>query len=457
MIKNLVYFFATFLLLNTTASAQVNADGTIDTGDKFADSTLVKSESPEVIAKRLEWWTDARFGMFIHWGLYAQDGCHWKGQYGRSEHMMLKLKIPIVEIEKVADAFNPVLFNADEWVKIAKDAGMKYMVIMAKHHDGFAMFNSPSNKFNIVAHTPWKRDPIKELSIACKKQGLKFGVYYSLGRDWHDPNCNSSNNGWRSNTWDYPNEEAKVLAKYIEGKVKPQLTELLKQYNPAIIWFDTPELVTKEQSQDILKLIHNFNPNCIVNQRIGNRLGDYAVQEQKIPKDGNPKPWESCMTMNHTWGYNKIDKEYKNVETLIHSLVDIVSKGGNFLLNVGPTGEGLIPELSVVRLKQMGDWLKVNGEAIYGTSASPIGDFSWGNCTKREEAKQTILYLSIFEWPKDGIFTVDEKFDIKEVLMLANPTYKIKYEQTDSKTIFYLPDVAQDPIATVLKLVMKTQ
>lgn len=453
MRKNFITVIVCCTLSVWSLTAQVHADGTIDTGDAYADSTLVDYESPEVIAKRLAWWQDARFGMFIHWGLYAQDGCHWNGQYGRSEHMMLRLQIPIVEYEKIADEFNPVEFNADEWVKIAKEAGMKYMVITAKHHDGFAMFNSPVNSFNIVEHTPWKRDPIKELAEACEKQGLKFGVYYSLGRDWHDPNCNSKG-GNRSNTWDYPDEEGKVLEKYIEGKVKPQLTELLTQYNPAIIWFDTPELVTKEQSLEILKLIHDINPDCIVNQRIGNRLGDYAVREQKIPEGGEPKPWESCITMNHTWGYNKLDKEYKNVETLIYSLVDIASKGGNFLLNVGPTGEGLIPELSVSRLKQVGDWLNVNGEAIYGTSACPFGTFDWGRCTKKEEKGHKVLYFTLFDWPKDGVLTIDHELDIEKLLMLANPDYKVTFKKEGSNTVVYLPDVAQDPVATVLKVVL---
>ncbi|MEQ9304608.1 MAG: alpha-L-fucosidase, partial [Marinoscillum sp.] len=249
-------------------------NGAVDTGDKYADAALIKYESPEQISKRLEWWAEARFGMFIHWGLYAHDGCHWNGQYGRSEHMMMKLQIPIKEYERIADDFNPIKFDAEEWVKIAKSAGMKYMVITAKHHDGYAMFDSPSSDYDIVDHSKWKQDPVKQLAEACKKHGLKFGVYYSLGRDWHDPNCNSSRGGWRSNTWDYPDEEAKILEKYIEGKVKPQLTELLNQYDPAIIWFDTPELVTREQSLEILKLIHDINPDCIVNQRIGNRLGD---------------------------------------------------------------------------------------------------------------------------------------------------------------------------------------
>ncbi|MDB2385341.1 alpha-L-fucosidase [Polaribacter sp.] len=439
------------LCIGLEANSQELKDGTIDTGDKYADATLLKYESPEVIKKRLAWWEDARFGMFIHWGLYAHDGCHWNGQYGRSEHMMLKLQIPIAAYEKIADAFNPVDFNAKEWVSIAKNAGMKYMVITAKHHDGYAMFNSPSNKYNIVDRSKWKRDPVKELAEECKKQGLKFGVYYSLGRDWHDPNCNSIK-GRRSNTWDYPNEEEKVLEKYIEGKVKPQLTELMTQYNPAIVWFDTPEHVTKTQSMEILKLIHDINPDCIVNQRVGNRLGDYAVKEQKIPGNGQPDPWESCMTMNHTWGYNKIDREYKSVETLLYNLVDIASKGGNFLLNVGPTGKGIIPELSVDRLQRMGNWLDVNGEAIYGSSVSHLKEFKWGKSTMKETKDETVLYLTLFEWPKNGIMSLEEHFDIKKLSILSFPEYKIKHKQEGLTTTFYLPDVAQDPIATVLKI-----
>ncbi|ANW95378.1 hypothetical protein AXE80_03385 [Wenyingzhuangia fucanilytica] len=434
-----------------TSHSQEFKDGTIDTGDKYENASLEHYESPEIIKKRLAWWEDARFGMFIHWGLYAHDGCHWNGQYGRSEHMMLKLQIPIAEYKKIADAFNPVKFNADEWVSIAKNAGMKYMVITAKHHDGYAMFNSPSNAYNIVERSKWKRDPVKELAEACEKQGLKFGVYYSLGRDWHDPNCNSIK-GRRSNTWDYPNEEGKVLEKYIEGKVKPQLKELMTQYNPAIMWFDTPEHVTKTQSLEILKLIHGINPDCIVNQRVGNRLGDYAVREQKIPETGQPDPWESCMTLNHTWGYNKIDREYKSVETLIYNLVDIASKGGNFLLNVGPTGEGVIPDLSVDRLQRMGNWLKVNGQAVYGTSVAHIKDFKWGKTTQRKTKDGTTLYLTIFEWPKDGLMTLEENLDIKEVSMLISPDYPVSYKKNGTSTTFNLPDVAQDPIATVLKI-----
>ena len=440
-----------FLIGATNLFAQVNADGTIDTGDKFAGAKLLSEESPEIIEKRLEWWSDARFGMFIHWGVYAHDGCFWNGKDGRSEHMMRNLEIPIAEYQKIAAQFNPVKFNADEWAKIAKNAGMKYMVITSKHHDGFAMFDSPSNDFNIIKQTPWKRDPMKELATACEKQGLKFGVYYSLGRDWHDPDCNSVK-GWRSNIWDFPNEANKDFSKYFERKVKPQITELMTQYHPAIIWFDTPELITLEESRELLALIHSIDPNCIVNQRVGNRLGDYAVQEQKIPAGGEPQPWETCMTLNGAWGYHKTDENWKSADSLVHSLIDIASKGGNFLLNVGPTGEGIIPEKSVDRLNQVGNWVKKNAEAVYGTTSSPFEKIEWGRCTKKEKDGNTILYFSVFKWPVDGKLVLP-KFSNKilKSTLLADGI-EVKITSVGESLIAEVPENAPNKLATVLKI-----
>src|SRR5260370_2432712 len=204
--------------------------------------------------QRMQWWREARFGMFIHWGLYAQDGCFWKGQDGKTEHMMRHLKIPIAEYEKIANDFNPVKFNADAWVSVAQAAGMKYLVITSKHHDGFAMYDSKSDSYNIVARTPFKRDPIQELAAACRKQGLRFGVYYSLGRDSHDPDV-PTRDGYRSNISDVPAERKKDFAKYFERKVKPQVRELLTQYGPiGVLWFDTPEKISKAQSQELVNL-----------------------------------------------------------------------------------------------------------------------------------------------------------------------------------------------------------
>ncbi|MDE5419057.1 alpha-L-fucosidase [Labilibaculum sp. DW002] len=454
--KNIRHYCTAILLICLcsvkTTFAQVNADGTIDTGDQFANAKLESNESPKEIAKRLEWWSEARFGMFIHWGLYAQDGCFWKGKDGRSEHMMRNLQIPIAEYEKIADEFNPSDFNADQWVKIAKDAGMKYMVLTSKHHDGFAMFNSPSNKYNIVEQTPWKRDPVRELTEACEKQGLQFGVYYSLGRDWHDPDCNSRK-GWRSNIWDFPEEEKKDFSAYFERKVKPQITELIAQYHPAIIWFDTPELITKVQSQELLDLIHRLDSSCIVNQRVGNKLGDYAVREQKIPAGGEPQPWETCMTMNGAWGYHKNDEAWKSADSLVHSLVDITSKGGNFLLNVGPTGKGVIPSKSVEKLVQVGDWLKVNGESIYGTTSSPFGKLPWGRCTKKVMENEIILYLSVFDWPKNGKLHLGHKISVKQAYLLSDPSRDLITKHEGSGIVISLPKQAPNSISSVVKII----
>ena len=332
------------------------------------EDTPLKVTNDPASAKRLAWWSEARFGMFIHWGLYSQDGCFYKGTNGGSEHMMQRLKIPLADYAKIADDFNPTNFNANEWVSIAKAAGMKYMVITSKHHDGFAMYDSQSSDYNIVKRTPWHRDPVKELAEACRQQGLKFGVYYSLGRDWEDPDV-PTKDGYRSNTWDYPNETNKVFAKYFERKVKPQITELLTHYGPiAVLWFDTPEKISPAESQELVELIHKLQPDCIINSRVGHGLGDYGVSEQKIPGAGDVKPWETCMTLNGHWGYFKGDEKWKPAPTVIHNLVDIISKGGNYLLNVGPTGQGVIPQGAVNDLQQVGAWMKVNGESIYGTT-----------------------------------------------------------------------------------------
>ncbi|HXE43499.1 MAG TPA: alpha-L-fucosidase, partial [Candidatus Baltobacteraceae bacterium] len=384
--KKLLFRFCIAVFVTTisfSSSAQVLANGEADTGDADTGKKLIQTESPEATAKRLEWWSDARFGMFIHWGLYSQWGCHYPGADGEllngsSEHMMRHLRLPLALYSTIAKVFNPTNFSADEWVSIAKNAGMKYMVITSKHHDGFAMFDSKSSDYNIVKQTPWHRDPIKELADACAKQGLKFGVYYSLGRDWEDPDC-PTKDGYRSNTWDYPVETNKVFSRYFERKVKPQITELLTQYHPAILWFDTPEKISKAESEELVALIHKLQPDCIINSRVGNRLGDYGVQEQKIPGSGDTQPWETCMTLNGHWGYFLGDEKWKSPETVVHNLVDIISKGGNYLLNVGPTGQGIIPEGAVKDLDAVGAWMKLNSDSIYGTSASPLkAQPDWG-------------------------------------------------------------------------------
>jgi alpha-L-fucosidase len=450
---------AAILAFTVSLHAQVNPDGTIDTGDAHDGQKLAASESAAAAAKRLQWWSEARFGMFIHWGLYAHDGCYWKGQDGKTEHMMRHLQIPIAEYEKIATEFNPVKFSADEWVRVAKDAGMKYMVITTKHHDGFAMFDSPSNDYNIVKRTPFKRDAIKELAEACRKHGLKFGVYYSLGRDWHDPDVPTSvkaDGNRRSNTWDFPDEDKKDFTKYFERKVKPQVRELLTQYGPiAVMWFDTPERISKAQSEELLAQIRKLQPGCIVNARIGNRLGDYAVSEQKIPDSGDTQPWETCMTLNKHWGYKKGDEDWKPTEMLVHNLVDIVSKGGNFLLNVGPTGEGIIPVPSVTHLAEVGAWMKVNGEAIYGTTASPLKTQpKWGRVTKKVSKEGTTLYLHVFDWPKDGPLVLPDVGHVQSATLLANGR-ELPVNAGGGALNIVVPSTAPDKISSTIVVKIK--
>ena len=317
---------------------------------------------------RLDWWREARFGMFIHWGLYAIPAGTWRGEKisGIGEWIMKRAQIPVAEYEQLAAQFNPVKFNAKEWVALAKTAGQQYIVITSKHHDGFCLFKSAMGDYNIADATPFGRDVIAELADACAQQGIKLCFYYSQTQDWHHPNGDG-------NDWDYIEEE-KDFAGYVENYVKPQVRELLTQYGPiGLIWFDTPKRMTQDQSQSLLELVHTLQPDCLVSGRVGNALGDYtSTRDNRIPPVAVDMDWETPATINDTWGYKSYDHNWKSVQALVRKLVDIVSKGGNYLLNVGPTAEGLIPAPSVERLLALGEWLKLNGEAVYGTQPGPV-------------------------------------------------------------------------------------
>ncbi|MCF7854202.1 MAG: alpha-L-fucosidase [Candidatus Pacebacteria bacterium] len=338
---------------------------------------------------RMSWWRKARFGMFIHWGLYAVPAGVWQGRHieGIGEWIMNWARIPVAEYERFARQFNPVQYNAAEWVQLAKDAGMKYLVITAKHHDGFAMFNSPSSDYDITDATPYGRDPMVDLVAECRKAGIVPCFYYSQTLDWHDPDG-------AGNTWDYPDEDAKDFEAYLERKVIPQLTELLTQYGPiGLIWFDCPGKISREQSQRLRDLVISLQPDCLVSGRIGNDIGDYgSLRDNEHPEGPIQGFWETPCTLNDTWGYKTYDENWKSEDDLINLLVNCASKGVNYLLNVGPTAEGVIPEPSIERLRKVGTWLQHNGEAIYGSEASPYPfDFEWGKMTQREN----VLYLHV--------------------------------------------------------------
>jgi len=381
----------------------------------LAVSSLVLATASTSSQDRLTWWREARFGMFIHWGLYSIPAGEWKGQHvpGIGEWIMNRAKIPVKDYEPLASQFNPVKFNADEWVRTAKAAGQKYMVITAKHHDGFAMFRSKVSKYNVYDATPFHRDVVGELAAACKRNGMRLGFYYSQTQDWHEKDA-------VGNTWDFDPKQAN-FDKYLHEKAIPQVRELLTNYGPvALIWFDTPRDITAAQSKELVDLVHTLQPDCLVDGRVGNNAGDYrSTGDNEIPSRRMEYDWEVPATLNDTWGFQKGRHKLESPQTLIRQLVDIVSKNGNYLLNVGPTSEGLIPQPSVDRLKAVGAWLNTNGAAVYAAKPSSVPyEFNWGSIT----TKGNRLFLNVLEWPQDGRFTLyGLESAVKHASMLARP------------------------------------
>jgi alpha-L-fucosidase len=379
---------------------------------------------PTSLKERIAWWEEARFGMFIHWGLYAVPQGIWKGKEieGIGEWIQFRAQIPVAEYEKLCKKFNPVDFNAREWVALAKEAGMKYLVITSKHHDGFAMFKSKASGYNIVDATPFKRDPMKELAKACKAAGIKLCFYYSQDQDWHEP-------GGRGNSWDFGRLTDEAFAGYLKEKVKPQLEEILTQYGDiGLIWFDTPGIITKKQSLDLKRFVHKLQPNCLVSGRVGHDVGDYgSMGDNMIPAGRVKGYWETPATMNDTWGFKKNDKNWKSTKDLLILLVDLASKGVNYLLNVGPTAKGKIPPASVKRLKEIGAWMKKNGEAIYGTHPNPFPyEFDWGRITW----KPGKLYLHFYRWPGKSFVLKGLKSPVTKAYLLADKRRKLDVVQS---------------------------
>jgi alpha-L-fucosidase len=422
--------------------------------------------------QRTGWFRDARFGMFVHWGVYSTLGGVWQGQpvKGYAEHIQRIAKIPVdVYKDNVASHFDPKEFNADEWMATVKATGMKYFIITAKHHDGFAMFDSAVSDYNVVKATPWKRDPMKELREAAKKAGIHFGFYYSQAWDW-EASGNAPGEGWK-----YPKsqgeksladdmrwmeqalEPAAKIRKYVDGKVIPQLKELVTKYQPEIFWFDTPSYLPVSENLRILKALREVAPNVVVNGRITQgtpggpaaRYGDYVSTTDKPadfpPVDGD---WEGIPTTNESYAWHKEDNSHKPPEHFIGLVARAAARGGNILLNIGPMGTGKMDPKDLKILEGIGAWMKVNGDSIHGTTRSGLPVQSWGDTTR----KGNTLYLHVMNWPRKGKIVVSGlKTPIKKATLLADPKKSLKLAKAGPMDMVVQgPESAPDATDTVI-------
>jgi alpha-L-fucosidase len=429
-----------------------------------------QAPQPETQAQRdarMAWWRDARFGMFIHWGLYAVPAGDYKGQRSKDigEWIMSWANIPRAEYEKFAPQFDPEKFDAAGWVATAKAAGMKYIVITSKHHEGFAMYDSAVSDYTIVKRTPWRKDPMAALAAEAKKAGLKFCFYYSI-MDWHHPSQyvdapGKDRTAGNNKTQIIPEQKAAYIT-----YMKAQLKELITKYDPAVLWFDGEwmDWWTEADGQDLYDYVRGLKPDIIINNRVGTGrkgmeglnktdrtyAGDFGTPEQQIPANGiKGVDWESCMTMNDTWGFKSYDTNWKSTETIVRNLVDIASKGGNYLLNVGPTAEGEIPAASVERLAGVGRWMGVNGEAIYGTTASPFAEqLAFGRVTR----KGNRLYVSVFDWPSNGTITLPSWGGAPKKAWLVATKANVPLKVDANGVTLTVPAQAPDAIASVLAI-----
>jgi len=421
-------------------------------------------ESAEEHDARMRWWREARFGLFIHWGLYAIPAGEWKGKTQYGEWIRHSAQIPLEEYDKFVDRFNPVRFNARAWVQMAKDAGMRYIVITSKHHDGFCIFDSQETDFDVMA-TPFQRDILKELSEACSEAGIKLCFYHSI-MDWHHPDY-LPRRPWEEGI--RPAEGAD-FGRYV-AHMKRQLKELTTNYGPlGVLWFDGEWESTwnEKYGLDLYQYVRGLQPSIIINNRVGAGRegmagitkegqfgGDFGTPEQEVPATGLPGvDWETCMTMNNNWGFNKNDQNWKSAQDLLRTLTDVASKGGNFLLNVGPTAEGVFPDTSIERLKQMGEWMKENGETIYGTTASPFRSLPWGRCTQKKIDGGSRLYLHVFDWPDDGKLVVPGLLsEPKRIYSLADKEMRaLRWSRNEDAVVVTLEKQFRNPINTVIVL-----
>lgn len=393
--------------------------------------------------ERMAWWRESKFGLFIHWGVYAVPAGKYGNHTDYGEWIMHSARIPSGEYKEYAHRFNPVKYDPKEWVKIAKEAGMRYIVITSKHHDGFALYPSDVTDWDVADATPYGKDLLGPLVNEAKKAGLKMGFYYSQAQDWNHPG-GAKARFQEGDGWDEAHKGD--FDAYLANIALPQAREILTRYPLDILWWDTPTWMNEERTRPFVKALE-IRPNIITNNRLGVN-GDIKTPEQFVPVTGHEGDWETCMTMNRHWGYNAYDDDWKSSEELIRKLIEICSKGGNFLLNVGPTAEGEFPEPCIERLQDMGAWLKINGEAIYGTTKGPFHYLSWGYATR----KGNLLYLNVTDWPENGELHVPITSEVVSAALLVHRDEPLKISKEPERIVIDLPAEAPDPVATVVVL-----
>ena len=409
----------------------------------WGDAASAPNEHPGA-----RWFRNLKYSMFIHWGLYSHLGGRWKGKtyYGIGEWIMSRsmADIPVDEYKKVASEFNPTAFDAQTVVRLAKDASTHCIVVTAKHHEGFAMFDSRDSDFTIVKATPFGRDPLRELADACRTAGIRLGFYYSQFQDWVEPDGGGSK-------CVHPNGFEPDFDRYFNGKVMPQVRQLLTEYGPiSVVWFDTPGRMGRDYSQRLVDLVHELQPDCLVNSRVGNGLGDYSTLGDmelpaKTPGDGL---YECIDTTNDSWSFAYHDCHWKSPTTIAQSLIRAIARGCNFMLNIGPAPDGAIPGEATEALEKAGAWIHANQEAIYGTTASPFAPFSWGDCT----VKGDNLYLHLFDWPGGGILRLSGLgVEVLDAELLATGE-KLPVQQSEDRIELTLPRLRPTCLIHVVKL-----